>query len=349
MAKRGRPPKKKEVVEESVKAVEESAPIEDVKSDIKAAKKAQDFVGEGITKSDSIDISDVDYTTTEIKSAPYNPFSESVEEKSYRTPKIESSPMIGEIEEPTFERPSLSDLMKENEAQAEEQGVTENGDAFSQEEVRELPQKQQEEAAKGLVEQALNLYTLGCKGLGHLSKIKESKVDDLAKEGLIDLSIQVPIDPYTNVSIPEIVQGFNSEVGDAFEVSEDFKDEVRPIMNRVFVKRGWGMTDEQQLMFAFGMDFAQKGAILMQLKKQGDVQLQKFMDMTDYANGRDVKFKAPQPPQESNPPPTQNVKQEVVEEQPLPPQDNSQSMVKSQNPDLKMNLDDLSQIDIDNV
>jgi hypothetical protein len=343
MAKRGRPPKKKEV-QEPIQEVKESAPIEDVKVDLKKEKKVQDFVSEGMVKNDNIDISDVDYSAAEAKSVAYNPFSESVEEKAYRTPKIENSPMIGEIEEPMFERPSLADLMKDNEAQAEEQVGGEPSDAFSQDEIREMPSKQQEDAAKGLVEQALNLYGLGCKGLAWMSKIKESKVDDLAKDGLIDLSLKVPIDAYTSVSIPQVVEGFNSEVEETFVVSDDFKDSVRPIMTRVFVKRGWGMTDEQQLMFAFGMDFAQKGAVLMQLKKQGDMQIERFMEMTDIARGRNVNFTPPSQPTASPTP----KKETPTEIQPTEKKTDT-SMVESQNPDLQMNLEDLSQIDVDNV
>ena len=115
-------------------------------------------------------------------------------------------------------------------------------------------------------------------------------------------------------------------------------------MTRVFVKRGWGMTDEQQLMFAFGMDFAQKGAVLMQLKKQGDMQIERFMEMTDIARGRNVNFTPPSQPT-SSPTPKKETPTEIN-----PIEKNSDlSMVESQNPDLQMNLEDLSQIDVDNV
>tara|TARA_R110000822_G_scaffold419_10_gene1938 strand:- start:1163 stop:2296 length:1134 start_codon:yes stop_codon:yes gene_type:complete len=377
MAQRGRPRKKpveskaKSTSKAKIKSKPKKAPkiepveVEEQIVDNTVSEPKAETVSEPEIKDDSIDISDVDYSAPEPKTMSYNPFAESVEEKEYRTPKVETSPMIEDINEPVFERPSFQDLVSENQVQVEEEGLGGTENSFAQEEIQELPQKQQEEAAKGLVEQALNLYTLGCKGLGHLSKIKESKVDDLAKEGLIDLSIQVPIDPYTNVSIPEIVQGFNSEVVDAFDVSEDFKDEVRPIMNRVFIKRGWGMTDEQQLMFAFGMDFVQKGAILMQLKKQGDVQLQKFMDMTDYKNSRsNVKFSAPENAPEPTrgrrprPQPQPVVSEAAIEEEPmqvqpeediLEPVQEDSSMVNVVNPDIKINKHDLDQIDVDNV
>jgi len=340
---------------------------EPVKEDLKKEKEVQDFVSEGIEPTDNTDISDVDYTKEEPKvAAPqsplgesYNPFAESVEEKAYRSVKVEQSPMIGDISEPVFERPTFQDLVKENESQVEEDAIAGGGDPFSQEQVRELPQKQQEEAAKGLVEQALNIYALGCKGMGYLAKIKEKKVDELAGDGAIDMSLRIPIDAHTSVTIPQVVQGFNGEIDDAFSVDEDFKDSVRPAMTRVFIKRGWGMTDEQQLMLAFGMDLAQKGALLVKLRKEGDAQLQRFIEMTDYAKGKNVNFVAkntPTPTEETAPiseatPEEEIPEMEVVEKKGRKKRrkKKEQDMVSTINPDLNVSKHDLDQIDVDNV
>jgi hypothetical protein len=379
MAQRGRPRKKKveaksepkktkkTTVKSKLKTTPEPEVVEKVDVNVEKEKKVQDFVGDGIIEEAEPNIKDVDYTQPPSQSIPYSPFAQSVEEKEYRTPKVESSPMIGDISEPVFERPSFQDLLNENKEQVEEDGIAGTENSFAQEEVQNLPPKQQEEAAKGLVEQALNLYSLGCKGLGWMAKIKESKVDNLAKEGAIDMSIKVPIDPYTAVTIPQVVEGFNSEINDAFEVTEEFKEEVRPIMTRVFIKRGWGMTDEQQLMFAFGMDIAQKGAIMFQLKKQGDMQIERFIEMTQIANSkRNVNFKPPEADTrrqrpEPTPPPQPQPTMEVVQEDPssepsleddILRQDiakEGSDMVAVQNPDIKLNQHDLDQVDVDKV
>ena len=347
MAKRGRPRK--------------TPKPEQIKEDLKKEKEVQDFVSEGMEQNEDVDISDVDYNESEKTSLKepksplgqsYNPFAESVEEKAYRSIKLEDSPNIGEISEPVFERPTFQDLVNENEEQVEEDGLGGESDPFSQDEIRELPDKQKEDAAKGLVEQTLNMYALGCKGLGTLAKIKEKKVDNLAQDGSIDLSLRIPIDAHTSVSVPQVVQGFNSEIDDAFEVDEDFKDSVRPAMNRVFVKRGWGMTDEQTLMLAFGMDLAQKGAIVLKLRKEGDMQLKKFMEMTDYARGKNVNFvnkdapiTKPIPSDE-----TESSNLEVVESKSRGRKKKSESdMVSTINTDLKVKQSDLDQIDVDNV
>lgn len=346
MAKRGRP--RKNPVPESVS------------EGLKKEKEIQDFVSEGMIKNDpipskeKIDISDVDYVEPPKNKLgeSYNPFAESVEEKAYRSVKLEDSSLATEIAEPIFERPSFQDLLKENESQVEESGLGGAGDGeeanpFSQDEIRELPDKQQEDAAKGLVEQALNMYTLGCKGLGSLAKIKESKVDKLASEGLIDLNLQVPIDAHTSVSVPQVVQGFNNEIEDTFSVDDDFKDSVRPAMTRVFVKKGWGMTDEQQLMLAFGMDIAQKGAILMKLRKEGNMQIERFIEITEISRGRNVQFVTPDhipsvTPEEQDSEPAL----EVVKSKRKKAESN---MVGVINPDINISKHDLDQVDVDNV
>ena len=354
MAKRGRPRK--------------NPKPEEVKEDLKKEKEVQDFVSEGIEPTDNTDISDVDYTKEEPKvDAPksplgqsYNPFAESVEEKAYRSVKVEDSPMIGDIAEPVFERPTFQDLVKDNEEQVEEDSIGGEHDPFSQDEIRELPDKQKEDSAKGLVEQTLNMYALGCKGLGSLAKIKEKKVNSLAQDGLIDMNLRVPIDAHTSVSIPQIVQGFNSEIDDTFKVDDDFKDSVRPAMTRVFIKRGWGMTDEQQLMLAFGMDLAQKGAIVMKLRKEVDIQLKRFIEMTDYAKGKNVNFVTentppPQPQSEPKSTETESVEEQLeVEEKPARKKRKRKNtkedeMVSTINPDIKISKHDLDQIDVDNV
>lgn len=336
MAKRGRPRKN---------------PIpEPVEKDIEKEKEVQDFVADGIEPSDKVDISDVDYTKEEPKvEAPkspigqsYNPFAESVEEKAYRNVKVEESPMIQDIAEPVFEKPTFQDLVRENQDQVEEDGIGGSDDPFAQDEVSELPDKQKEDAAKGLVEQTLNMYALGCKGLGSLAKIKEKNVNRLAQEGAIDMNLRIPIDAYTSVSIPQVVQGFNNEIDDTFQVDDDFKDSVRPAMTRVFVKRGWGMTDEQQLLLAFGMDLAQKGAIVMKLRKEGDMQLKKFMEMTDYARGKNVNFV-----NKDTPPEPTEAEEKAAE--PTPNEQSESVMVENQNPNLNVNKKDLDEIDIDNV
>ena len=225
----------------------------------------------------------------------YSPLGESVTEKEYRTPKVENTASIGDIDEPYFERPTLEDLVKSN-----EEDTGESSNPFVHGEMNEMSSAAQEESAKGLVEMSLNLYTLGCRGMGSLAKIPEKKLNNLVEEGAIDIGLRVPVDRYNTASIPEVVNNFNTEVSDAFVVTEEFKDEVRPIMTRVFVKKGWGMSDEQQLMMLFGMDLVQKGSVVIQMRKAAQFQLETFMEMTKVSNEQNVQFASDEPVMENN-------------------------------------------------
>jgi hypothetical protein len=351
MAKRGRPKKIKE------EAVEQTA------------EEVNDFVREGITESDTESIPNEKFETPpSFDPAPksalhqlrdegtkYSPLGESVTEKEYRTPKVENTASVGEIDEPYFERPTLDDLVQSN---AEDSG--ENDNPFAQPEINEMSTAAQEESAKGLVEMSLNLYSLGCKGMGSLAKIPEKKLNKLVEEGTIDIGLRVPIDRYNTASVPEIVDNFNNEVGDAFVVSEEFKEEVRPIMTRVFVKNGWGMTDEQQLMMLFGMDIVQKGSVVLQMRKAAQFQLDTFMEMTEINNSRNATFEPSPPPVEPDISENQPQPEEEVVETPVAEENEEilespiedkigASMTQKINDDIQVNQADLDQVDVDNV
>tara|TARA_R110002012_G_scaffold59532_1_gene155741 strand:+ start:8103 stop:9182 length:1080 start_codon:yes stop_codon:yes gene_type:complete len=359
MAKRGRPKKT-----DTVKPVKDN-----VEENIKMEKEVQEFVSEGMVQNDSIPEEKFETPPSfepEAKSAlhklrdegsKYSPLGESVTEKEYRTPKVENTNQVGEIDEPYFERPTLDDLVQSN---AEDTG--ESDSPFAQPEINEMSSAAQEESAKGLVEMSLNLYTLGCKGMGNLAKIPEKKLNRLVEEGAIDIGLRVPVDRYNTASVPEIVDNFNNEVGDAFVVTDEFKEEVRPIMTRVFVKNGWGMTDEQQLMMLFGMDLVQKGSVVIQMRKAAQFQLDTFMEMTEIKNGRDVRFEANQSNSEPDisvpkePEPEEEIIDENLPEEPLEEILESsvetklgESMTQKINDGLEVNKADLDQVDVDNV
>jgi hypothetical protein len=166
---------------------------------------------------------------------------------------------------------------------------------------------------------------------------------------MIDMTLRVPVDRNTFVSIPQVVQGFNSEIQDAFEVTEEFNEKVRPPMQKVFAKRGWGVTDEQSLLLHFGMDIASKVTVLMKLRKEGNMQLERFMTMTDESERRKqegVKAKFTTKDARENTPPPPPIPESKNEEK---NKDAENKMVATQNPDIKVNKHDLDQIDVDNV
>ena len=77
-------------------------------------------------------------------------------------------------------------------------------------------------------------------------------------------------------------------------------------MIRVFSSRGYGMTDEQYLMFAFGKDIVSKGAQLFTFKKSLTNSLKMMTKMYNEQVQAAYNNQAPPPPPPSNsPPPSQ--------------------------------------------
>jgi len=80
--------------------------------------------------------------------------------------------------------------------------------------------------------------------------------------------MQIPVsETGDTMSVAEFVAQYNEQGANAIKYDKEFGIKVRPAMIRVFMKRGWGMTDEQFLLYMFGKDIAIKVGIMFQLKK----------------------------------------------------------------------------------
>lgn len=85
-------------------------------------------------------------------------------------------------------------------------------------------------------------------------------------------------DPNGGITIKEYFEDFNGQVEEEFTVTEDFKNAVRPPLERVCLKRGWGASDEMYLLFKFGEDMAMKAGMLVGFKKLTNRYMQEFKD-----------------------------------------------------------------------
>lgn len=352
--KRGRPRKKVEV-DEPIEEVEETI-VEDTKEEV-VEETIEEPKEESKVEQPKDDIYDLNSKSESNLGGSYNPFGESVEEKAYRTPEIASAQSIADIEEPSFQKPSYDDLIEANENNNEgndEEPVEKTGlDRFSQEEIKELPDADKEAAAEGLSQVVLGIYGFGCKQLGALTKISDKKLSKLEDEDLIDTSMRIPIDKSTTASVRQIVDSINSQAEDAFEVTDEFKEKALPVMTSVFKKKGWGVTEEQNLLIMFGMDIAQKVTIVAQMRSAANYQLDAFMKMYDAQKGasRPVEFKASETTESPSSMDTRPTASQVVPENDVVerPKKSEPSIVASENPDLKVSESDLAQVDVDNV
>jgi hypothetical protein len=142
----------------------------------------------------------------------------------------------------------------------------------------------------------------------NLVQVKESKIKKMYAEGEINPGIQIPIDGAGNtVSVEEFVQEFNSQTSEAIKTTPEFKETVRPAMVRVFEKRGIGMTDEQFLLYHFGVDLATKSITIFALRRQ----MSSIFDMLREMSGT-MPSPEPKPKAKSRPAPEPEYEPEPV-------------------------------------
>ena len=126
--------------------------------------------------------------------------------------------------------------------------------------------------------------------------MKEGQLLQMQSEGKLDLQMPIPVSADERVGVIDFVQSYNSQIDEAMEVTDEFKDSVRDPMTRIFEKKGVGMTDEQFLLVMFGKDIITKTATTLALKKQ----LTKTLELVheQYQQGG-----MPTPPMQTPPPP----------------------------------------------
>lgn len=230
----------------------------------------------------------------------FSPLDAPVKKRAYTQHKIYSdADVIPDLEEPTFQAPNFSDFDEASPEQEKEPAKPFN-EPFS-----ELDGKEKTMGAEMMAEMTLDIYEKGCGFLGKLPEISESKLDQLIADGEIDPNIELPTES-GNIGVKEFAVEYNSSIKDAFEVSEDFKNNVRPPLIRVFKKRGIGMTDEQLLAYYFITDLGTKTAQAFMLRKTAKNILDSLKENT-------VAIRESQTPRPKAPTPTAPAKEEKID------------------------------------
>lgn len=197
----------------------------------------------------------------------YNPFSENVVERDYATPKTAVG-VTDEIEEPSFVPPSYEDIIAER-TQAEEVQMQQDSPFNNPNPaMNDLDDREKRIACESLVDTILDAYEQAHQYAQYFVKVDEEELMQKQAEGKIDLSMQIPVaENGDTMSLGEFVAQYNEQSTTAIKYDKEFGYKVRPAMVRVFMKRGWGMTDEQFLLYMFGKDIAVKVGMIYSLKK----------------------------------------------------------------------------------
>jgi hypothetical protein len=200
------------------------------------------------------------YQDVEIIDDNFSPLDAPVKQRAYTQHKIDESQVMQDLEEPSFERPSFSDLDGTSEEESSEPERPFNP-SYS-----ELDGKEKTMGAEMMADMTLDIYDKACFYMGKIPEISEEKLDKLIAEGEIDPSIQLQTEA-GGMPVKDFAVEFNESIKDAFLVSDEFKEKVKPPLIRVFKKRGIGMTDEQLLAYYFVTDLGAKGAQAFMLRK----------------------------------------------------------------------------------
>lgn len=199
----------------------------------------------------------------------YDPMGTPINEKPYTKPNVKINPkdLQGDIPEPSFQAP-LIDLDKPKFDDIPPAPKKEREPLNR--EMNDLPKKDKQVAASHVANMIMQVY----EGLNTLAStgmvFNDKKLNRLQQEGEVDFSILIKKDYTSNqrITAAEFIQDFNSQHANSLKVTKEFKEEVTPILERVLVKRGVGMTDEQMLIFLFGQDIAIKGGQFLQARSQ---------------------------------------------------------------------------------
>jgi hypothetical protein len=229
----------------------------------------------------------------------FSPLDAPVKQRSYTKHHVADTQVFDDLQEPSFQPPSYNDFDEEAEAEPER--------PFNQS-YSELDGKEKTMGAKMMAEMTLDLYEKGCGFLGKLPEISEGKLDRLISEGEIDPSIEIPTEA-GSLGVKEFAKEYNDSIKDAFSVSDEFKEKVKPPLERVFKKRGIGMTDEQLLMYYFATDFGAKGVQAFMLRKTANGILDSLRENTLAIREQNTYNRTPRPTAETE------VKQEPVQTQ----------------------------------
>jgi len=194
----------------------------------------------------------------------FNPLlKENVIEREYTGLNINVDPteIIPEatFEAPPFESPTDS---------------IENDNSFKEErtfnkEYTELPNKEKKEGAELMADAIIDGYASLIGYAGNLAVISESKLEQEIIEGTISAETTLQIDEQgKRISVREYVNSYNEQAKEAFTVTQEFKEIVKPPLTRVLQKRGAALTDEQFLAYHFGKDVLEKGVTAFAIKSQ---------------------------------------------------------------------------------
>ena len=221
----------------------------------------------------------------------FSPLEENVTQREYTRPKVQIED-ISPIEEPVIAIPSFEELDQNFKTQLGEEDPSGSADprkvwgsdsepSNANPYVENLDKKEQKMASQAMVEAIMDGYSGLKRWSNNLVKLDANKIKKAINNGEIDGNIAIPIGGGQTVPLMQYVEMYNSETSEVIGMSEEFKEKVSPVLLRVLMKRGIGMTDEQLLAYYFGMDLITTGAQIFALRSQNNALIAQLKEMSE--------------------------------------------------------------------
>jgi hypothetical protein len=220
----------------------------------------------------------------------FNPLDEQVNEKPYTIPNVNTTgvDMNAPIEEPRFSPPPIDKIKRDTPKPPPRDPINP--------EMKHLGKKDTDMAAGYAAKLIMQGYEWMHELGNRFLQVSEKKLNKLQADGEINLNAMIDYDYGKKIRAGEFFKEYNNQNKDLLQVSDEFKAEAMPLLEKVLAKRGIGMTDEQMLIFVFGKDIAAKTMIIFQQKAQMNMMIASIKEAT-------TGMYAPPPP--SPPPPPQ--------------------------------------------
>jgi len=235
-----------------------------------------------------------------VEDASWNPLDEPVNEKAYTASGFSAAQedLTKPIGEPRFSPPPF----KKAEPPKEKVKATPMNPEFEN-----LSKKDAEMSAQHAAEMCIAGYEWLHGAANKYVQVSEKKLNRLQEAGEINLNAMISYDYGKEMRAGQFFKEYNSQVSNMFVVSDEFKEEVTPLLTKVFAKKGIGMTDEQKLGFLIAKDLGTKAIMFFQQKRTVNDMINSIKEAT-VSSGARVMPPPPPPPQkeeryEAPPPP----------------------------------------------
>lgn len=131
-------------------------------------------------------------------------------------------------------------------------------------------------------------------------KIDNSMLINQHLAGKIDLNLMLPLSNKGPVPVSGFFNNYNASIDENIVVTDKFKEEIKPPLVRIAIKREWALGDELFVLFLLSEDLATKISMLIGLKKAANSVLEACYSLMKQKN-------APPPKQEQNQQQEQNI------------------------------------------